>query len=155
MQNSLISLFGEKVKMKIPEEFTLMTTEQAKLFFLGTVPEILYGIEEKRAFISITHTDITIETENLERRITEYYQLYNRSIANFANGGLAKRLLQDGTPIGVFHYTSTTADRDLINYFALFPLKGKEVVMSMHCSIEDSLVIAKKFLEVLNSITIC
>lgn len=68
---------------------------------------MLYGIEEKKAFISITRTDTAIAEEDLEKRISEYYQAYSRSVANFANGGIAKRILQDGTTIGDFHYTST------------------------------------------------
>ena len=75
--------------------------------FLGTDPDIVYGVADKKAFISITKTDNLLVDTDLEKRNSRYYHAYGRSVPHFANSGIAKKRLQDGTTIGGFHYTST------------------------------------------------
>ena len=154
MMNNTISVLDDKVRLNIPDEFSIMSDEEAKHFFQNTTPDILYGIEDKKAFISITKTDIKIEDDNIDSRLAQYYELYRRSVANFSNGKLAKRTLNNGKPIGAFHYTSTSAERNLLNFFVLFPLDDNEVVMTMHCSAEDSPILGGKFMQVANTIPV-
>lgn len=150
----VVSFYDEKLSISIPEEFERLHTEQIKNYFNNSQPEFAYAYEDKRAVITITKPDIELSENNLEDRLVEYYNIYQRSVANFSNGNMAKKLCNSGKKIGMFHYTSTSVERDLLNFFCLLSLDDKEVMVTLHCAILDSPELGKKFMDVINSIDI-
>lgn len=154
MLSKEVRFYDEKLSICIPEEFQKLNSEQIKEYFNNNQPEFAYANEEKRAVITITKTNTELFDESLEDRLVEYYNIYQRSVANFSNGNMAKRMCLGGSKIGMFHYTSTSIERDLLNFFCLLVIDTCEVMVTLHCAIIDSPIFGKKFMEVVNSIDV-
>ncbi len=152
--NTEVRFYDEKLSISIPEEFKKLNAEQTKEYFNYSQPEFAYANEEKKAIITITKTNTELFDESLEDRLVEYYNIYQRSVANFSNGNMAKKLCVGGSKIGMFHYTSTSVERDLLNFFCLLAVDTCEVMVTLHCAIADSPILGKKFMEVVNSIDV-
>ena len=147
-----ISLYDSNIVAEIPENFTLMTREEAQEFFKLEAPEQAYSNENKSAFITLNRNESELTSEGIEKRLNEYYTIHTRVVPNFKNPSLAKRSLENGVEIGAFQYTSTSATKDLYNTCLLIPVDGKEVVMTMHCDLEQAMTQGKEFMDVLASV---
>ena len=154
MKSNTVTIFDDKAELQLPEGFVEIDREQAAAMFAGQVPELVFGLEEKAAYIAVTRTDIPFLEENLDRRLSEYCQMYRRTMANVDHVNGARRKLENGDSIGAFYFTATTADRNLFNFFGLFGLEGKEVHLLMNCAQEDTMTVGQAFMDVMNSLRI-
>ncbi len=147
-----ISLYDSNIVAEIPEDFTCMSREEAEEFFKLEMPEQVYSNRNKSAFITLNRNGQELTSEGIEKRLNEYYTIHTRVVPNFKNASLAKRSLENGVEIGALQYTSTSATKDLYNTCLLIPVDGKEVVITMHCELEQAMTQGKEFLDVLASI---
>lgn len=149
-----ISLYGDKLRFDISSEFKDMDLDECRQYFVGHMPEKIFGIPEKKAFITVMRNRNRLESSETEKRLNDYYYAYSRSVANFSNGKMVKRELDNGDSIGVFHFGSTTTERNLLNFFVLFSIEGKEIIMTMHCAAEDSMRLGKEFVKILDTVQV-
>ena len=152
MLSNKIRAFDETIELMIPEEFEEIMSDQIKGRFKNNKPDVLYEHKIMKAMITLTKSDLTVFSADVESRLSEYYIAYQRSVAGFANSQLAIKTLYCSRKIGTFHYTSTSIDRDWLNFFVLLEVDGQEAVITLHCSREDSPLLGMKFMQVLNSI---
>lgn len=149
-----IILYENKLRFDIEDKFEDIDPDECRQYFAGQIPEKIFGIPEKKTFITVMRSGNGLEPSETEQRLNEYYYAYSRSVANFSNGKMVKRELNNGDIMGVFHFGSTTVERNLLNFFALLSVDGKEVIMTMHCSAEDSMRLGKEFVKTLDSIQV-
>lgn len=149
-----IILYENKLRFNIEDEFVDMEPDEYRQYFSGRMPEKIFGIPEKKAFITVMRSGNGLELPETEKRLNEYYYAYSRSAANFSNGKMVKRELNNGHVMGVFHFGSTTVERNLLNFFALLSVDGQEVIMTMHCAAEDSMHLGKEFVKTLDSVQV-
>ena len=152
IMNNTIFLYDDTLKLELPDSFVKYVKEDVQKCFQGDAPDFVYGIEDRKTIVSITKTNIDIKAEDFDTRLQEYYTLYSRNVPSFSAGKLVKKELNDGNEIGAFQYISTSAERDLLNFFVLLPLNKKECIITMHCSIEDGFYYGLTFMHILNSI---
>lgn len=149
--NKEISLYDNKLKMQIPEQF--VQSKDMDKFFVGAKPDFLYVDEKTDALISVTYTE-NQSAEDIDKRIAEYCELYRRSVPNFANCKIAKKKTGSGQDIAAFYYTSTTPARDIYNFFVLTSLEGRELTVTLHCDIRNIPDYGMEFMNILNSIDV-
>lgn len=149
-----IALYENELEFELPDEFETLDAEVCERYFNGQLPEHIYGILEKQAFITVSRKKEALKQESLEKRLNEYYHAYSRSTANFSNGKMVKKALDNGKAIGAFHFSSTTVERNLLNFVVLFDTAGYETIMTMHCGAKDSMKLGKLFMETLDSIRV-
>lgn len=148
------TIFDGKLTLGVPEDFVELSEQEIGEYYRNEKPSKVFANKDKGAILSASLLEQTLEVENVEKRIQEYAVLYQRSIPNFANCKIAKRPLDNGTYIGIFHYTSTTVDKNLFNYIVLACVDGKEALITMHCDINDCPAYAEKFMKAINSICV-
>ena len=149
-----INLYENKLRFNIEDEFVDMEPDECRQYFSGQTPEKIFSIPEKKAFITVMRSGNRLEPPETEKRLNEYYYAYSRSAANFSNGKMVKRELNNGDAMGVFHFGSTTVERNLLNFFALLSVDGQEVIMTLHCAAEDSMRLGKEFVKTLDSVQV-
>lgn len=149
-----INLYENKLRFNIEDEFEDMDPNECRQYFARQTPEKIFGIPDKKAFITVMRSGNGLEPSETEKRLNEYYYAYSRSAANFSNGKMVKRELNNGGVMGVFHFGSTTVERNLLNFFSLLSVDGQEVIMTMHCAAEDSMRLGKEFVKTLDSVQV-
>lgn len=149
-----INLYENKLRFNIEDEFEDMDPNECRQYFAGQTPEKIFGIPDKKAFITVMRSENGLEPLETEKRLNEYYYAYSRSAANFSNGKMVKRELNNGGVMGVFRFGSTTVERNLLNFFSLLSVDGQEVIMTMHCAAEDSMRLGKQFVKTLDSVQV-
>ena len=149
-----INLYENKLRFNIEDEFVDMEPDECRQYFSGQTPEKIFSIPEKKAFITVMRSGNRLEPPETEKRLNEYYYAYSRSAASFSNGKMVKRELNNGDAMGVFHFGSTTVERNLLNFFALLSVDGQEVIMTLHCAAEDSMRLGKEFVKTLDSVQV-
>lgn len=152
MLSNVIRAYDDTIELMIPEEFEEIAPDHIKGRFKNNKPDVLYEHKTNKAMITLTKSDSIVFSDDVESRLSEYYIAYQRSVAGFANSKLAIKTLEGDRKIGTFHYTSTSIDRDWLNFFVLLEIEGKEAVITLHCFAEDSPLLGIKFMQVLNSI---
>ncbi len=150
-----VELWDSKLRFQIPEGFEeLSKHEIAKYYTSSLKPDFLFENKSNGAFIAVAALERELTAEALQSRIQEYAAGYQRVVPNFANCQIAIRKINDDKVIGMFYYTSTTINRNLLNYVVLGCLDGKEVMMTLHCNIEDCPEYAEKLMRTVNSLEI-
>ena len=82
-----INLYENKLRFNIEDEFEDMDPNECMQYFAGQTPEKIFGIPEKKAFITVIEKWKTDwNRQETEKRLNEYYYVYSRSAANFSNG---------------------------------------------------------------------
>lgn len=147
-----INLYENKVMFNLPKEFVL--DSEAEKYFISTKPEYVFIDNETKALVSVLKTEYEITDIKIEDRITDYFELHRRSVANFANFNMAKKKTKSGVDIAALYYTSTSQTRNLYNFFVLTYLDNHELIFTLHCNIEDIPKFGIKFMNVVNSIDI-
>ncbi len=109
--------------------------------------------ERTDTIISVTYTDKEA-SEEIEKRIAECCTLYQRSVPNFGNCNIAKKKTKSGKDLAAFYYTSTSPTRNLYHFFVLTSLEGRELTITLHCSIQHIPDYGVEFMNVLNSIDV-
>ena len=147
-------LFDAKLRFQIPEGFKQVPDEEIAHYYPAKQPDILFENKENGALIAVAKLENELAADALEARIQEYAAVYQRSVPNFANCKIGKRTLPNGKQLGMFYYTSTTAQRDLLNYVVLSSLDGKEIMLTLHCNCKDCPAYAEKLMRTINSVEI-
>lgn len=147
-----INLYENKLIFRIPEEFEVV--DDAGRFFVSTKPDYAFVDKQTNALVSVLKTEYKIAGVSIADRITEYCEVYKRSVPNFDNFKIAKKTTKSGRDIAAFYYTSTSPERDLYNFFILTSLGEYELIITLHCGMEDASSYGIKFMNVLNSIDV-
>lgn len=150
--NKEINLYDNRVVFQLPEEFVVV--QDINKYFLSAKPEIAFVEQETKALVSVLKTEYKTSGITIEDRITEYCELYKRSVPNFDNFKIAKKKTKSGAEIAAFYYTSTSPERDLYNFFILTSLDEYELIFTLHCGVENASQFGIKFMNILNSIDI-
>ena len=148
-----LELTEKHLDFHIPKGFVLLDDEYKQQSFRAYSPDVLYGNKDDKAFLTINTVE-KVDPYNIDERVSFYYTLYQRTVPNFSNVKTLERTLNNGEKIVSIQYTSTAWDRDLYNIIGIFPLKDKEVVITMHCDVKDGIKYALDFMNVLNYLKI-
>lgn len=148
-----LELTEKHLDFHMPKGFILLNNEYKHQFFGSNSPDLLYGDKEDKAFLTINMIE-KVDPYNIKERLSVYCTLFQRTVPNLSNVKTLERTLNNGEKIGAIQYTSTARDRDLYNVIGIFPLKDKEVVITMHCDVKDGIKYALDFINVLNYLKI-
>lgn len=148
------SLFDDKITIGVPEGFAELNDQETSLYYKNERPNIVFANKEKGAILTLSILEQPLKSSEVEARVQEYVVLYQRSIPNFANCKVAMRPIDENNNIGIFCYTSTTTEKNLLNYVVIACVDGKETLITMHCDINDCPLYAEKFMKSINSICI-
>ncbi len=149
--NKEISLYEDRLKLQIPENFT--ESQELEKFMLSKKPDHFFVDQEKKAYISVNYSQEECSGD-MENRLSGYYTLYQRTVPNFANCSMAKKKTNSGQEIGAFYYTCTTATKNLYNFFILTTLEGRDVTVTLHCDLEKVPEYGMQFMNIVDSIDV-
>lgn len=148
------NFFDDRLKIDVPDVFAQIKDEEIGKYYPGNRPQVAFASEDKRAVFSASVINIDIKEENIEKRIFEYAQMYQRACPNFDNYTFAKREINDGKQLALFYFTSTTLEKDLTTCVILASINGKEFTSEMHCDFNASFKYMPQFMRMIDSIRI-
>lgn len=128
----IIPLYGDKIKLSIPKDFTLMSNEMKRRKYpVGNNPDFVFTNNEGTVNIAFNHTPVTVRNNDVVSfENTFLQQLQNSNPINMTH---RVELINEAEFV-VFEFTSQAVDTKVYNLLFLTNLDGKLLLGTFNCT---------------------
>ncbi len=132
-----VTFFEEKMQMRIPESFTDMPLEIARIKYPAEQrPKIIKMNEDGSINITLGLYPEMLKKEAVQECIDTLQTVIERM--NPANRFFEKQVLvEEQLTVGYFDYKSNALDSDLYNIMFVTPIAGKTMLGTFNCKMSD------------------
>ena len=142
-------MYKGRMVFRLPEEFEIMNAEETKAVYGNDLFDYSFADKMKKAYVNIKIHDSHLETKDVEKRISEYYNLYAQIIPDVEMGEL-QLSEQEGRNFGFLSFRSDAPSRKVYNFVAVTCLDSKELFMMFTCDLKDVVLFYPQFIRIVN-----
>lgn len=147
-------LYEGKLILDLPESFEYMTENELERFFPNTEIDYAYIARNIESVIGIAINDVELNKNDVEQRITDYYNIYSRMTPGFVMGEIKKKDNENNS-CAIFSFKSNAPTRDLFNIVSVTNFFGKELFIIISGNMDDSTKLIPECVKMIDSMNIC
>jgi len=130
------SLFADTVRIRLPEDFTLMDRELAVLKYpSGRRPNLIYTDPSTTVNIAFNYTATSLMSKDIDTFKKTMMQTIRRmQPVRFLEEPV---IIRNGRQMGCFEFISPALDGEIYNLTAFTPLNGRAILIGFNCYEEE------------------
>ena len=150
----LKSLLDDKIEIKIPKDFEIMTEEMMKVKYPSKQrPNLVYTNDMASVNLGINHTASTAD----QTMIPAYGEALKGSLEKAHAGSVTRDhgvKEVNGRKVAYIKIVTPAVDTKIFNYMVLTDLENRLLICSFNCKLEDEKKWAAKADEIMNSLKV-